>query len=130
MEEVIIEKKKILIKLKQPVNIITVLMIIDFYIQDSTTIILKIILITKKNHVNWYNDITNYKNLNLIFLYMRLRDELFQKENKNDTHITLGDLNLDAQIEIQTLNDVNVKPKLVDREFFLKKLYEHWLNSL
>lgn len=103
---------------------------IHYYTNNKDCIVSKILLISRIDKTNWYNDITPYINKNLLFLYMRIKDTLLYDNTIKNTHITEEYLNNNTILEIHTLNLKNLPPRLISREDILQIMYKDWMKQL
>ena len=106
-------------------NIISVLY---YYFNDKNCFIQKILLITKRNDINWYNDITNFKKKPLIYLFIKLKDESATGKTIS-SHILDSELNNICLLEIHTLNLYNSEPTLLSKNEILKLMFDEWINQ-
>ena len=100
---------------------------LDFYLSNPKLQIKKILLVSFKNNIKWVNELTEYKELNLVFLYLKLKSSKFVTKSSS-SHIEEGDLSINSYIEIYTLNKTNPLPDfknkdLGDKKKFKKKIY-------
>jgi hypothetical protein len=98
---------------------------LDFYKNNESCIIQKILLSTDKLGIKWYNDITNYTKKPLLFLALKLREEWVDNINA-ESNIFDTEVNNVYILEIHTLNEVNTLPNLITKE----KLYDKLLKEL
>lgn len=120
--EVIIKPHLVSIKFLNKKSIIDVLRVLYFYINASECFIEQIVLISKKDQMTWYNDVTQYKNNSLIFLFFKIKSQQIEKKNKT-SNITEYDLQNYAVLEIRTINEHNAAPTVVGRMVFLRLMY-------
>ena len=70
------------ISFNKSIDIIDILNILFFYINNKDCIISKVLLISNKGNLRWYNDITPYINKNLLLLYNKIKSDI--SENKKN----------------------------------------------
>ena len=130
MYDVSLSPNLIKIKFTKITNLLDVLMVFDFYINNVHCVISRINLIKFINGVFWYNDLTKYKNKSILFFLLKLREGV-SKSGVESTHILESNLlNHDVILEIKTINRDNLTPTITSREDFKKKLFDEWMNFL
>jgi hypothetical protein len=106
-----------------------ILSILHYYFNDKNCLITKVLLIVNRNDIKWYNDITNFKKKPLLYLLVKLKDNLHDSTHVS-SHITDSELNNNVCIEIYTLNLNNSKPIILSREDILKLMFDEWVSHI
>lgn len=125
-----LKKNLIVVTFDHYIDIIDIITILYYYINNKDCIILKILLISNKKNLKWYNDITPYINKNLLLFYTKIKTNISNDNKIEETHITENDLNIDTILEIYTLNEDNRRPELLSRKEILDVMYKDWLKQL
>jgi hypothetical protein len=126
---VLITPNKISITYNKPTSLYLILSTLYYYFNEHSCIISQIVLISDRNGCKWYNNITDYKNKHIIYLFFRLKGEYFDFDHSN-SHITDSEFNNNVVIEIHTLNINNNRPKIIPKKKFLKKIIKDWENHM
>lgn len=100
-----------------------ILAILYYYFNNKNCVITKVLLIVYKNDFKWYNDITNFKKKPLLYLLIKLKEEL-KDTSHTSSHITDSELNNNFSIEISTLNNINTLPILLEKNILLKLMFD------
>lgn len=122
------KQKKIIIIFEQNYEVIDLLQIIYFYKNNTNSGIVKLLLKNKKYETIWINDITSYLKNPMIFLWVRLTSELNIDSNLEQTNIYSTDLNETSTLEITTLTEINIKPKLKNKNEFITIVFNEWIK--
>ncbi len=128
MYNVILKPNLILITFGKLTDKIELFKSLFFYLKNNDTIITKILIVSYKNNIPWYNDVTHYKNTSLIKILLETQDEIF-KDKTESTHILDNSiLDTNIHIYIHTLNEVNPTPKPISNKAFKILLFKEFMS--
>lgn len=125
-----LKKNLVVVTFNKSIDIIDLIIILHYYINNKDCIISKVLLIANKNHLKWYNDITPYVNKNLLLLYTKIKSNTSDIAKVGETHFSEEDINIDTILEIHTVNRANKAPKIISKKEMLDIMYADWVKQL
>jgi hypothetical protein len=100
-----------------------------FYLKNNDTIITKILIVSYKNNIPWYNDVTHYKNISFIKILLETQDEIFRDKTESTHILDSSVLDTNICIYIHTLNNTNPTPKAISNKAFKLLLFKEFMSG-